>query len=273
MRNSKAFTLIELLVVVAIITILLAILMPSLSRARDQSYTVYCASNLRQIGAAVQMYKSENTNYYMPFSRTGTATWTDGPMTDPITSAYVPRYFNYLQYYTNTYEVLNCPTITRGQACYDVGSRFAVLNFRGEFGNPNFVVPGRAYYGATCNYSYAAQSFSISETMCLKEASVQELFETAGALAANAILMMDGNDQVSDVSTIPPSGIWRSYQAFSPYRYPHLNNKAANALYADGHAERVRAPIWDPSGNASNGHIFGKKVSFQGINRQVVWTY
>ncbi len=60
---GRAFTLIELLVVVAIIVLLIAILLPSLGRAREQARTVKCASNLRQIMLAVQIYAQENDSY------------------------------------------------------------------------------------------------------------------------------------------------------------------------------------------------------------------
>lgn len=57
---KRGFTLIELLVVVAIIAVLVAILMPSLSNARRQAKTVACSSQMRQIGIAFTMYQSEN---------------------------------------------------------------------------------------------------------------------------------------------------------------------------------------------------------------------
>lgn len=50
--TQVAFTLIEVLVVVAIIALMLAILLPSLSKAREQSRRVVCASNVRQISVA-----------------------------------------------------------------------------------------------------------------------------------------------------------------------------------------------------------------------------
>lgn len=70
MPRRSAFTLIELLVVVAIISILMAILLPSLSYARAQSKAVVCASNLRGIGGAFLMY-SQEYNGYVDISATG----------------------------------------------------------------------------------------------------------------------------------------------------------------------------------------------------------
>lgn len=56
----SAFTLIELLVVVAIIALLIAILLPSLSKAREQAKTVVCASNLHQLALAITYYSRDS---------------------------------------------------------------------------------------------------------------------------------------------------------------------------------------------------------------------
>ncbi len=59
--NSRTgFTLIELLVVISIVTLLMAILLPALGRARDRAKVVICASNLSQIGLAVVSYTNDN---------------------------------------------------------------------------------------------------------------------------------------------------------------------------------------------------------------------
>jgi prepilin-type N-terminal cleavage/methylation domain-containing protein len=58
LRRRKGFALVELLVVVAVIALLLAILVPTLSRARSGMHRAKCASNLREIARAMVAYAS-----------------------------------------------------------------------------------------------------------------------------------------------------------------------------------------------------------------------
>ncbi len=63
-EKRKGFTLIELLMVIAIIALLMAILMPSLARARKQAKAVICLSNLRQWGLFILAYTVENDDNF-----------------------------------------------------------------------------------------------------------------------------------------------------------------------------------------------------------------
>src|SRR5437868_13302142 len=71
LRKNQGFTLVELLVVIGIIALLISILLPSLSRARETANRVKCGSNLRQIGQGLLLYANENNGnfprtYYDP---------------------------------------------------------------------------------------------------------------------------------------------------------------------------------------------------------------
>lgn len=74
---KKGFTLVELLVAIAIIALLVSILLPSLTKAREQARVAVCLNNLHQFGVALVTYSSDNdmkimettTNYWRPNER------------------------------------------------------------------------------------------------------------------------------------------------------------------------------------------------------------
>lgn len=63
MKKRNGFTLIELLVVVAIISVLVALLLPALSTARESAKRLTCISNLKTFGQAHALYINDNGRY------------------------------------------------------------------------------------------------------------------------------------------------------------------------------------------------------------------
>jgi prepilin-type N-terminal cleavage/methylation domain-containing protein len=94
MVKRRGFTLIELLVVIAIIALLMAIMMPSLSRVKRQAQSIACQAKLRQWGLAFKFYTDDNNGY---FNRREQKLWME--VMQP--------------YYKDDPDMLLCPTATR----------------------------------------------------------------------------------------------------------------------------------------------------------------
>ena len=73
--GATAFTLVELLVVIGIISLLIALLLPSLTIAREQAKSVQCLSNLRQLGLAANIYVGANRGSFPPARNTTAWEW------------------------------------------------------------------------------------------------------------------------------------------------------------------------------------------------------
>lgn len=108
-RSSKeAFTLVELLVVISIIALLLAILMPSLSKARRLAKRITCGSQLHQMGIGSQIYASDNDDK-IPSGFVGYGAGT--VMRCDIWTDYTPNLVYHLRYDVDLpAEIFYCPS-------------------------------------------------------------------------------------------------------------------------------------------------------------------
>jgi prepilin-type N-terminal cleavage/methylation domain-containing protein len=135
MVRKRGFTLIELLVVIAIIAILIALLLPALTAAREQAYVVEDEGHLQQIGTATMDYVSENNGYLPQWVEAGQVPWRWGPFFGYISSWYLD--YNGIaghNYYPQPAGNPNQMT--------DLGANILRLNIEGYLGKWNWVDPG-----------------------------------------------------------------------------------------------------------------------------------
>ncbi len=95
--RASAFTLIELLVVISIVSLLMAVLMPALSKARHSAVQLKCLTQVRQITLGAVSYAHGNRQILPPHRLSETAGYgcTDRPY-NPSWSGFSPRGFYYL---------------------------------------------------------------------------------------------------------------------------------------------------------------------------------
>ena len=74
-RPSRSFTLIELLVVISIIALLISLLLPSLTQAREVAMNISCAANMKQMALAWNVYVEDNEGHSVPGHAGGGNYW------------------------------------------------------------------------------------------------------------------------------------------------------------------------------------------------------
>jgi prepilin-type N-terminal cleavage/methylation domain-containing protein/prepilin-type processing-associated H-X9-DG protein len=235
-RAAFAFTLIELLVVVAIIALLVAILLPSLNRARSQAKCSVCMNNLRQIGLGVVQYAMEYREYIPPvdpdtFKDVGPKDTTSGSgwnyqVGSDDMRIYYPKYGPDLKLWM-------CPgagNVVRP----DKDSTGRVRDLGGTYAQND---PAR--YGTA--YEYNPWMYNIVYTPTLWPqywpSAKPGYHPLRWDRAKRPSLITIAHD--NDDSSVPPARNW-----YPDGSDPHAQFGGGNMLYADGHAHWVWAKVW-----------------------------
>ncbi|WP_432797158.1 DUF1559 domain-containing protein [Poriferisphaera sp. WC338] len=238
---SGGFTLIELLVVISIIALLIGILLPALTAARDVARQMACLSNQRQIGIALYTYATESDGGYAPLVETG------GPPYKSGGNRYVLGWAGILDWdYSLGLEVFGCPVddenlaTMQATAAWNVSARgwserYATAwtaGSRTSYGYNQYHVGSSQRYVASVGGSNANK-----RARAALPARLEEIKNPAGTLAfcdtaprdPGGGLVDRGTAYVSDLSTGGVNG-----KPFARHR-----ETALSVAYCDGHAEAV----------------------------------
>ncbi len=223
--RRNGFTLVELLVVIGIIATLIAILLPTLNKARDSARRTVCASNLRQFGIAAHGYASENHGYFPPSSpdilTTNLQRWIGSRPTasSPFDVAGSP-----MRGYLGDGQVRRCPVF-----------EVTVAGFEAASG-------GYGYNGSHFGSTMGVDGFTLraartpAKASSILRATQKVLFADTAMAAASA----GGTNVFEYCFTEPP----RAYGGGATSPSIHFRHrKQANICWADGHVT-AEAMAW-----------------------------
>jgi prepilin-type N-terminal cleavage/methylation domain-containing protein/prepilin-type processing-associated H-X9-DG protein len=238
-RNHRGFTLVELLVVIGIIAVLVGILLPALSKARESGNAAKCLSNLRQMAAGVVMYANANKGHCPPTSA-GNKKFDidDTHMNWTVASRWYGGAYNPSNQ--------NSPDVTNG-TFYEKASTLADYWGKANSGGcPTFLYAETILRPGYGNTAYAYSDFagkSPDNTLVGRKISKFKNPATKAMFWDSARLASGKLDRVP----------WGYPTTGNPGPNPDQNepnvharhNNLANVAFFDGHAESVRPHYFD----------------------------
>lgn len=216
--KRHGFTLIELLVVVAIIAILVTILFPVFARVREKARQTSCASNLRQLGAAVMIYARDYDGRLVLWN-------THEPPPGRCRGFW---WFETLQPYVRNAQVFACPTGNSENFSHICRCSLG-LGFWSRY-------PSRV--SDRCSYTYEMQEFGTNHYSGLRLDSVEA--PTERLLLGDGLCFLWHSWADPMWGGVPlPEQTWGAIYS-NPRYAPH--NGGYNITFIDGHV------AWRPTG-------------------------
>lgn len=276
-KFRRGFSLVELLVVIGIIAVLIAILLPSLRKARISAQSAASLSNLRQLAVAVHGYKIDNRGYF--------------PLTWPqVAGERRVRWADGVYPYLRSTEVYMSPQL-------DDNERRRMSKPFGHTLNPDGTVNAKTIYwgGYGYNYQYlgngrfnGAAPAPYNKPFLVRDGSIRASARTVviadtqgckdGWDAAEGVYQIDPPLQSLNLGSMGSRKSPTSPAAVGNYGYQggndgepptsdkrampaERNSKRLNAVFCDGHAEPLTRNQLDDSnsdGIPDNGYWNGK---------------